>query len=311
MTEAFNCMALPQMGYANGYPQLPPPNPSSDTDGVGLLKIGSGLGIAVQALFWTGFIIFYLIFMALESTVSSFGARGAVSIPTWITVNTFYFAVAAIAGGLMLGVVSYVFYFLGFRAIRKGDPTFGAPTSLMIVGLIGYLMAAGGVVLVLGTVVSGINSVATGTVTAGSAVLDLNVVFGGLALIGLGAILGLIGVIGLVLGNWRAGTRYRESSAKVGAILSIIPIVSIVGYVLLLIGYIRAGSKLKNGWAVPRALAYYPAPVAPPPGYYGAPAPPMGYPVAPPPPPGYQAAPTTPTYYAQGNGSNPPPQFRQ
>jgi hypothetical protein len=302
-------MASPQMGYANGYPQPPPPNPSSDSDGVGLLKIGSGLGVAVQALFWTGFIIFYLIFTALESTATSFGTGGAVSIPSWITVNTFYFAVAAMAGGLILGVVSYVFFFLGFRAIRRGDPAFGAPTALMIVGLIGYLMAAGGVVLVLGTIASAISSAAAGTVTAGSAVLDLNVLLGGLALIGLGAILGLIGVIGLALGNWRAGTRYTESSAKIGAILSIFPIVSIVGYVLLLVAYVRAGSKLRSGWVAPRAMANYPAPFAPP-GYYAAPAPPVAYPMAPPPPPGYQAAPAAPGYYSSVNGSQVPPQYR-
>jgi hypothetical protein len=293
-------MASPQVSCANGYPQPPPPNPSSDSDGVGLLKIGSGLGIAVQALFWSGFLIFYLIFAALQSTVSTIGAGGTPTIPSWITVNTFYFAVAAIAGGLMLGVVSYVFFFLGFRTIRKGAPSFGAPTALMVVGLVGYLMAAVGVVLIVSSVVSAINSAVAGAVSAGGATVDLSAILGGLALIGFGAILGLIGVIGLVLGNWRAGTRYNESMVKIGAILSIVPMVSIVGYVLLLVGYFRAGSKLRNGWAVPQATAYYGAPVAYP-GYYAAPMPPPGYPVAPPPPPGYQAVPVS---YA-------PPQGRQ
>jgi len=300
-------MASPQMGYANGYPQPPPPNPSSDADGVGLLKIGSGLGIAVQALFWAGFLIFYLIFSALESTVSAFGTGGSATIPSWITVNTFYLAVAAIAGGLVLGVVSYVFFYLGFRTIRKGAPSFGAPTTLMIVGLVGYLMAAIGVVLIVGTVVSAINSAVAGTVSAGGAALDLSAVFGGFALIGVGAILSLIGVIGLVLGNWRAGTRYNESAVKVGAILSIVPVVSVVGYVLLLAGYVRAGSKLRNGWAVPQAPACYPSPGAQP-VYYAAPAQTAGYPAAPPPPPGYQAAPAS---YSQAPGSQALPQFHQ
>ena len=274
-------MATAPPGNFAGYAQPSTAmNTQSDLEGVGHLKIGSGLGVLVQALFWIGFAIFYLIFNALQSASSSLGTTGSSTLPSWITVNTFYIAVAGIAAGLFLGIVSFIFFFLGFRAIRRGDPSFGAPTTLMIIGLIGYLMAAIGVVVIVGAIVSAINSAAAGMISSGSASVDLGAIIGGIGLIGLGGILSLIGVIGLVLGNWRAGSRYGESTAKIGAILSIIPFISIVGYVLLLVGYVRAGSKLRSGWAPSQPMGqmagpgYYPPPGnMPPPGNYPPPPP--------------------------------------
>ncbi|HEV2166151.1 MAG TPA: DUF973 family protein [Thermoplasmata archaeon] len=253
----------------------------SDIEGVGNLKVGSLLGLLVQAMFWIGFLIFYLIYSALSSTVSTFGTTGS-TIPSWITVNTLYIAIGLLAGGLFIGIVTYIFFYLGFRAIKRGDPEFGAPTTLMLIGLIGYLMIAIGVVVLVGTIASAISSATAGTVSPGSAAVDLGALLGAVALAGIGAILALIGVIGLVLGNWRSGTRYGESTLKIGAILTILPFVSIVGYILLLVGYSKAGTKLRSGWAPPRMGYAAPFPGAP--GY----APPMGGsppPYQPPPPP--------------------------
>ncbi|MFY9716707.1 MAG: DUF973 family protein [Thermoplasmata archaeon] len=242
-------------------PTAPPSHSSTDVEGVDHLKIGAILGIVVQAAFWVGFLVFYLIFSALSSTVTS---GTPASFPSWITPNTFYLAVALMAGGLVLGILSYIFFFLGFRAVKRGAPDFGAPTTLMVVGLVGYLMAVLGIVVIIGTILSAINSAAAGSVTPGNASLDISALLSGIALIGLGAILGLIGVIGLVLGNWRAGSRYGESTLKVGAILTILPYVSIVGYILLLVGYIKAGTKLRTG-GIPSNMGAGASGVPPPP----------------------------------------------
>lgn len=240
-------------------------DPQADLEGVGNLKVGSLLGLLVQAMVWIGFLIFYLIYSAISNSTTIYGTTNA--IPSWITPNTFYIAVGLLAGGLFIGIVSFVFFYLGFRRIKRAAPDFGAPTTLMIIGLIGYLMAAIGLVVIIGTFISAINNAVAGTVTAGSASLDISAILSGIALIGLGAILALIGVIGLVLGNWRAGGRYGESTIKIGAILSILPYVSIVGYILLLVGYMKAGSKLRSGWS-PGGMAPMAAPAgyAPPPG---------------------------------------------
>lgn len=262
-------MGTPQMGYGTGFAPPTATSTASDAEGVGFLKIGSGLGVVLQALIWIGFAIFYLIFTALNSATNSLATTGSSTIPSWITVNTFYLAVGLIAGGLILGVVSFILFYLGFRAIRRADPSFGAPTTLMIIGLVGYLMIAIGIVVIVGAIVSAINAAAAGGISSGSAGVALSAILGGLGLIGLGGILGLVGVIGLVLGNWRAGSRYNETPAKIGAILSIPPFVSIVGYVLLLVGYVRAGSKIRSGWAPASRM-----PPMQPPAYYAPPGPP-------------------------------------
>ncbi|MCI4354171.1 MAG: DUF973 family protein [Thermoplasmata archaeon] len=223
----------------------------SDIEGVDNLKIASMLGLLVQAMLWAGAAIIYLVFNALSTTATSFGTTSAATIPAWITVNTVYLAFGLVAGGLVIGIVSYVFYYLGFRAIKRGAPDFGAPTTLVLIGLIGFVLIAAGILLILGAIVSAVNDVANGTINSGSAAISLSAIITGGALAALGAILALIGVIGLILGNYRAGTRYEQSTLKIGSILTIIPGVSVVGYVLLLVGYLQAGTKLKSGWAPP------------------------------------------------------------
>ena len=247
----------------------------SDIEGVDNLKIASLLGLLVQAMLWIGAGIFYLIFNALSSTATTFGTS-TTTLPSWITVNTVYLALGLLAGGLVIGIVSYIFYYLGFRAIKRGAPDFGAPTTLVLIGLVGFLMIAIGIFLIVGAIVSAINDVANGTVGSGTAAISLSAIIGGGALAAFGAILALIGVIGLILGNYRAGNRYGQSTLKIGAILTILPYVSIVGYVLLLVGYMQAGKKLQSGWAPPVMTAMY----APPAG-----APPQNWQSPPPPPP--------------------------
>jgi len=65
------------------------------------------------------------------------------------------------------------------------------------------------------------------------------------ALLGLGGILTLVGLIGgQILGLWRVGTRYNETTIKVGAIFTIIPLLNIVGPILVLIGALEAKGRL-------------------------------------------------------------------
>jgi hypothetical protein len=265
------------------------PGSRSDVEGVSNLKVAALLGLFSQLTIWVGFLLVYLIFTALTSTVSSFGTGTASTFPSWITPNIFYVSIALLAVGFVIGIVSYVFFYLGFRTVKRGAPDFGAPTTLVFIGLIGFLMEVAGIGIVVGTIVSAINSAVAGTVSSGSASLDIGAVFGGLALIGIGAILALIGVIGLILGNYRAGGRYQQSTLKIGAILTIIPFLSIVAYVLLLVGYMKAASKLQTGW-VPAGPNFggYPG-GSPPPNWQNSP--PPNWSQAPPPQPGQSPPP--------------------
>ena len=264
----------PAQGTAPPYTAPVATGPSrSDIEGVGNLKVAALLGLIVQAMIWIGVLIFDLIFSAVSNATTS--VTGGSTFPGWITANTLYAAVGLLAGGLVIGIVSYIFFYLGFRAIRRGAPDFGAPTTLVMLGLIGFAMLALGIVVIVGSVLSAVNSATSGMVSS----ISIGGLLGGLALIGLGGLLALIGVIGLILGNWRAGKRYDETSLKIGAILTIIPYLSIVGYILLLFGYMRAGKKLQSGWSPPVLGMGMP---------YGAPGMAPGYPMGAPP----MAAPT-------------------
>jgi len=264
----------PQGSYAAyGTPQ-PGSGFPADKEGVTHLRIASLLGMITQLLFWIGTAIFYLIFTGIQNSTTSITGTST-SIPSWITPGTVYAAIGLMAGGLVIGIIVFVFFYLGFRAIKRGSSDFGAPTTLMLIGLIGFLLVVVGLVVIIGTFISAVNSA-----SSGSASIDLGALLGGIAAIGFGALLSLIGVIGLVLGNWRAGKRYDESTIRIGAILSILPYLSIVGYILLFVGYMHAGSKLNSGF-IPGGMGQMP-----PPGYYapppGGPSPPWQ---APPPPP--------------------------
>jgi len=49
---------------------------------------------------------------------------------------------------------------------------------------------------------------------------------------------------GQILGLWRVGTRYNETTIKVGAIFTIVPLLNIVGPILVLIGALEAKGRL-------------------------------------------------------------------
>jgi hypothetical protein len=270
-------MCNPRMAYpqssGTGTPYAQPMSGSSsqsDVVGIGNLKVGALLGILFQLMVWIGVFIFYSVYSAVNTATVVPGQ--ATSLPGWITVNTLYAGVGLLMLGFVLGIVTYIFFFLGFREVKRGAPDFGAPTTLMVIGLIGFIMILAGVGLFIGALVDAINNAANAATTSTNVGVDVGALLGGLALVGLGALLALIGVIGMVLGNWRAGTRYDESMLKIGGILTILPYVSIIGYILLLVGYQRAGNKLKSGWA-PAGMGGYTMP-PPAPGQWQQPPPP-------------------------------------
>jgi uncharacterized membrane protein len=51
-----------------------------------------------------------------------------------------------------------------------------------------------------------------------------------------GFILAVVGWIGLVIGLYRIGNRYNSTITKVGAILTILPVVSLIAPILVIVG---------------------------------------------------------------------------
>jgi len=124
---------------------------------------------------------------------------------------------------------------------------FSTPSILIIIGIAGILLAGAGGTLVLGSLP---DLISRATVTPGGALPpSFLALFGSLGidfvLVGLGGILALVGLIGgQILGLWRVGTRYNETTIKVGAIFTIIPLLNIVGPILVLIGALEAKGRL-------------------------------------------------------------------
>jgi hypothetical protein len=253
------------------------PAPNVEREGVETLKIASLIGVVYQALFWVGILLFDLIFNAVSGCTPATGAL--CSYPGYVSVDGLYAGVGLLIAGAVVGVVCWIFYYLGFRKIRQAAADFGAPTTLVLVGLIGLLMVAGGIALFVGAIATVIACAPSATTSCAG--VALGSLLGGLALVGLGALLALIGVIGVLLGNWRAGTRYNDSMVKIGGILQILPFLSIVGFVLCLVGYSSISKKLASGWTPATVTVTIPNPAAqysPPAPAYGAP---VGQPMAP------------------------------
>jgi hypothetical protein len=153
---------------------------------------------------------------------------------TALTIGAIELLVGLVVAGSVLQVVSFGLYTSAFGLLRRVDLRFRVPRILTIVGLVGFVMILLGTGLILGFIFQAVSCAASG---AASSCLDPSLLLGASGLILLGSILGLVGWIGLLVGIFRAGSRYESSLLKVGAILMIIPLVNIVAPVLIFVAF--------------------------------------------------------------------------
>jgi hypothetical protein len=155
-----------------------------------------------------------------------------------------------IAVGIEL--VGLVVLTMGFRGLAKVDKArFHISTPFMLVLIFGVLIVAGGAVSLLGNIPNVIaNAINSSSCTGGgyygysitctpSAAFfnQFSSLFAYVGVILLGGILSLIGYIGgLILGLWRVGSRYNQTTLKLGAIFQIIPLLQIVAPILIILG---------------------------------------------------------------------------
>jgi hypothetical protein len=145
---------------------------------------------------------------------------------------------------------------LGFRGLAKVDsPRFHISTPFMVVLIVGLLIVAGGAVPLLNSVpnmiANALPNCTTGiygstTCTPSAAFFNqLNSVLAYFGLILLGGLLTLVGYIGgLILGLWRVGSRYNQTTLKIGAIFQIIPLLQLVAPILVILGANEAKNAL-------------------------------------------------------------------
>jgi len=144
---------------------------------------------------------------------------------------------------------------LGFRGLAKVDsPRFHISTPFMVVLIVGLLIVAGGAVPLLNSVPGMLSTALQNcsypytatTCTPSTAFFNqFSTIFVYFGLMLLGGLLTLIGYIGgLILGLWRVGSRYNQTTLKVGAIFQIIPLLNIIAPILIILGANEAKNTL-------------------------------------------------------------------
>ena len=139
---------------------------------------------------------------------------------------------------------------LGFRDLGKVDRSrFSTPSTLMLVMVAGTFVAAAGGLLVF-SAITGYFTMASNQqiLQPGGAMASVGSIFLGVVVVLIGGILSLVGLVGgLMLGLWRAGSRYNETLLKLGAIFVIIPFLNFVAPILVIVGAHGAKGRVAAG----------------------------------------------------------------
>ena len=151
-------------------------------------------------------------------------------------VSMFQYMITLLPLVSLLALVSLVLLWTGFRKLSKtGASGFSLPSKFTLVSVVGAALATPGMIVFSSSMIPLIASLAQPGGTSPGGVLGP--LLAGLALVVIGVILELIGVIGgQILGLWRVGERYGQTTLKVGAILTIVPLLSIAAPILVIVG---------------------------------------------------------------------------
>jgi Protein of unknown function (DUF973) len=154
-----------------------------------------------------------------------------------------------IAAGLGLGLVGSLILAVSFRELKRVDRSrFNTPWILMLILVVGTVVAALGLIPLftsLTTLLANIPPSSTTGTPSGAFFSALGTLLTFLLIAGIGGILSLIGVIGgEILGLWRLGSRYDETTIKIGAIFEIIPFLGFVAPILILVGASQVRGRL-------------------------------------------------------------------
>jgi hypothetical protein len=149
------------------------------------------------------------------------------------SISVFEQLIEVIGIGFLVALVALALYVVSFGAFRKVQANFGAPRALVVVGVIGTFLVFVGLVEVLEQFLMVSSCVGASSPTT---CVSLSSFYGAVLAIFFGFILAVVGWIGLVIGLYRIGNRYNSTITKVGAILTILPVVSLIAPILVIVG---------------------------------------------------------------------------
>ena len=136
-------------------------------------------------------------------------------------------AILLLGPGAGLAAASFGLYLFGFRKMATASREFTPAAFLTLAGLLGLLLAVGG----LGLLLAGVGLNATGYALAPVMILF------GVPTLAVGLVLSVVGLYGQAIGSWRVGLRYRDPALRSGAVLMAVPI---AGNLVAYLGYRRA-----------------------------------------------------------------------
>lgn len=147
-----------------------------------------------------------------------------------------------VAIGVVLELIELGLYYRAFTRMAGFDIDFATPAKLTLLLLISVILSLG---LFVG-LVAGLEQalICSGGSQLDSACISLGAFLAllvGLLIVEIIALIGFFG--GLVLGTWRLGYRYNDGLFRVGAILTIFPVLNIVGQILIIVAARRSRGK--------------------------------------------------------------------
>ena len=223
--------------------------------GLRRLQNGSLTGLIGQIILWSSLIALLIIGSFLTqipyTTSITYGANSYT-----ISAGTVFFLYALLVLGVLITLVSFVFYQLGFRRLERAISDFEEISILSMVGIAGFGMFATGLVLWLGSLAPLSPSSSSDIYTSQ---MDPAIgVFVWFLLI-LGGFLSFFGALGIAGGNYKMGRALEERANEVGGVFSALPLFVVAGQLLCFIGSLKAEDKIAAGWTPP------PPPSSPPP----------------------------------------------
>jgi len=184
-----------------------------EISGYSNLRIGFVLTSLSEIILFVALIIilnevFQLISKIPPSNLSSLNASSISSSELGSLLSSISSTIGIEVLGIVLGVIASIFLYIGFNK-EKGFYNIGNATTGAILVLIGFILYA------LFSII--------------------------------GVILGIIGFILMKGALDSIGNKYNENLVNIGAILSIIPIISIIGTVIVAVGLTKVINRAKSG----------------------------------------------------------------
>lgn len=151
--------------------------------------------------------------------------------------------------GALLQLLVFVKLRHAFVRLRDVDDEFRGPSTFAIVAMVGLILIIPAIAALLSEIGSAIGCINSTPMGANPPpCVDPVTLLGLLGIIGIAAITLLIGYIGVLIGIYRVGTRYDQTTIKVGAVLLIIPFLNIIAGILILIGAREARRRIGSGF---------------------------------------------------------------